>query len=145
MIADYNLLLDNYLTEAEKKLDDAENKILLLEQSSEKDLASNIIQTFHAIKIDSGILGFQKIVDLLKALEDAIKLVLTGKINLSLEKIDVFLIGLDRLRHMIKNINQIYQNLRHVHRLILKAHNRLSRGGGMKSTHTVFTNIHRGH
>ncbi len=104
---DYDDLLESFLTETVDMLNESENSLLELEQGFDGELVNSVFRAFHTIKGDSGVFGLQKITDLAHSLENMLNLIRNQELEISMSRIDILLTGIDLLRQMISDINEI--------------------------------------
>ena len=104
MSIDYEGLLSSFVAESTEMLDNAETSILELEQGFQSELVNDIFRTFHTIKGDSGVFGLQKITNLSHSLENVLDMMRDGRLDVSMERIDLLLSGVDLLRQMVGDI-----------------------------------------
>ncbi|HOG65257.1 MAG TPA: Hpt domain-containing protein, partial [Spirochaetota bacterium] len=101
MSVDFEGLFESFVAESSEMLDRAEGSVLELEKGFNKEVVNDIFRAFHTIKGDSGIFGLQEITDTAHALENMLDLMRAEKLEVSMERIDLLLTGIDRLRQMI--------------------------------------------
>ncbi len=101
MSVDFEGLFESFVAESAEMLDRAEGSVLELEKGFNKEIVNDIFRAFHTIKGDSGIFGLQDITDTAHALENMLDMMRAEKLQVTMERIDLLLTGIDKLRQMI--------------------------------------------
>ena len=100
-------LLNEFLTESEELLQQADQDLVTLESAPEdEELLNRVFRTFHTIKGTSGFMGFTQVVELTHQAEDVLNLLRKKERKITRQTMDVLLVVLDQLRAMMEDIRQ---------------------------------------
>ncbi len=100
-------LLNEFLTESEELLQQADQDLVTLESAPEdEELLNRVFRTFHTIKGTSGFMGFTQVVELTHQAEDVLNLLRKKERKVTRQTMDVLLVVLDQLRAMMEDIRQ---------------------------------------
>ncbi len=100
-------LLNEFLTESEELLQQADQDLVTLESAPEdEELLNRVFRAFHTIKGTSGFMGFTQVVELTHQAEDVLNLLRKKERKVTRQTMDVLLVVLDQLRAMMGDIRQ---------------------------------------
>jgi two-component system chemotaxis sensor kinase CheA len=100
-------LLNEFLTESEELLQQADQDLVTLESAPEdEELLNRVFRAFHTIKGTSGFMGFTQVVELTHQAEDVLNLLRKKERKITRQTMDVLLVVLDQLRAMMEDIRQ---------------------------------------
>ncbi|MCO1601316.1 chemotaxis protein CheA [Desulfosporosinus nitroreducens] len=99
--------LDFYLLDSQEQIERLGAGLLQLEKEGENiGLINDLFRSAHSLKGASGTMGFTPIVSLTHAAEDLLDRLRQGKIEVSLEMIDILLAVTDRVKAMLAQVEQ---------------------------------------
>ncbi len=112
-----NNLTVSFKQESLELLDQAENALLELEkqcldkfvkdlEDKNQEIVHTIFRAIHTIKGNSGLFDLEKIKELSHVFENVLSLVRNSEVNITKNFIDVCLLGIDRLREMVQNLEE---------------------------------------
>ncbi len=98
-------IVQDFLLEAEELLEELDEDLVKLENSSDdSDLLNKIFRAFHTIKGSASFLGFETLTHLTHRLEDVLNKLRKFELNLSSELMDAILAGVDKAKEIIEEI-----------------------------------------
>lgn len=99
-------LLDDFINEAEEKIEVLNDSLLQLEKNPfNKDHINNIFRAAHTLKGGSAAMGFEDFTKVTHAMEDVFHYIRSDKLAVTSEIIDVFLHTIDFLKTLLANID----------------------------------------
>ncbi|HNH07033.1 MAG TPA: chemotaxis protein CheA [Leptospiraceae bacterium] len=101
---DYNELKESFVNSSAAILQRSESCILILESSVDKNAIDELFRGIHTIKGNSGIFELKNIPRLSHSFENVLNLLRTSRLMPTPDLIDLMLLGIDRLREMIKDL-----------------------------------------
>ncbi len=90
-LGDMAEILDDFVIETNELIEQLNQDLLLIENSSDNEVINRIFRAFHTIKGTSGFLSFDKCTELAHASEDLLNKVRNGELNPNPEIVDVLL------------------------------------------------------
>lgn len=100
-------LLNEFLTESEELLQQADQDLVTLESAPEdEELLNRVFRAFHTIKGTAGFMGFTQVVELTHQAEEVLNLLRKKERKVTRQTMDVLLVVLDQLRAMMEDIRQ---------------------------------------
>jgi two-component system chemotaxis sensor kinase CheA len=107
MGVDLGEFLEFYLLDSSEQIERLGAGLLQLEKEGENiGLINDLFRSAHSLKGASGTMGFTPIVALTHAAEDLLDRLRQGKIDVSLEMIDILLAVTDRIKEMLSQVEQ---------------------------------------
>lgn len=107
MGVDLGEFLDFYLLDSQEQIDRLGAGLLQLEKEGENiGLINDLFRSAHSLKGASGTMGFTPIVAMTHAAEDLLDRLRQGKMDVSLEMIDILLAVTDRVKEMLAQVEQ---------------------------------------
>ena len=107
MGVDLGEFLDFYLLDSQEQIDRLGAGLLQLEKEGENiGLINDLFRSAHSLKGASGTMGFTPIVAMTHAAEDLLDRLRQGKMDVSLEMIDILLAVTDRVKAMLAQVEQ---------------------------------------
>jgi two-component system chemotaxis sensor kinase CheA len=98
---------EEFLAEAAEHLDALNEALLLLEKDPlDEETINKIFRSFHTLKGNAGLMGYQAFSELAHALEDLLSTIRNGKLTATRPIIDVMLEGVDTLEQGLASIKE---------------------------------------
>ena len=98
-------LLKVFVQESKEHLDYLEPTLLELEEYPSQDSVNAFFRAVHSLKGSSGFFGLENISKLSHQMENAMSLVREGKLQITKELTDIFLVCTDKLKIMVDDVN----------------------------------------
>lgn len=96
-------IIDEFIIEANELLGNAEEDILSMEETSEKETVNRIFRAFHTVKGNASMIGLEEISTLAHHAEDTLTKVRSGVLTPDKEMIDILLKVIDTLKQLLED------------------------------------------
>ncbi len=103
-LGDMAEILDDFVIETNELIEQLNQDLLLIENTSDNDVINRIFRAFHTIKGTSGFLSFDKCMELAHASEDLLNKIRNGELNPNPEIIDVLLDSSDWFKMFMSDV-----------------------------------------
>jgi len=100
-------IVESFLVESNEILESLSNDLVELEKRpNDYELLNKIFRAFHTIKGTSGFLGLEKLTKVTHRCEDILNKLRKEEIKLNSNLMDVILLGYDKIRELVANIEE---------------------------------------